>query len=64
MRTTRPLWPTHRAKRHRLRYVRQEPEPRPPTPGQMAADLVRRGLASEAILDPRPLARNRSEGAA
>lgn len=57
-RMTRPTWPTHKAKRHRPRArVVDEPRPRQKSPAELARDLVRRGLASEAILDPRRLPR-------
>jgi len=51
-RTTRPTWPTHRAKRHRAPRPAWEPPTRQPSTDQLAADLVRRGLASPLILGP------------
>lgn len=56
-----PGWPTHRRKRAWRgvtwpKYA-DDAEERPQTPQSMAGDLVRRGLASAAILGPRKVPR-------
>lgn len=45
-------WPTHR--RRRPQRSTTEPQPRQLTTGEMARDLVARGLASSMILDSQP----------
>jgi hypothetical protein len=51
-RSTRATWPTWRRKRgERGRAVVGKPPPRQPSPQELAA-IVRRGLASAAILGP------------
>lgn len=58
MRRSRPIWPTHKAKRHMPTRPQDVRETRQLSTGEMAQSLVARGLASPLILDnyrpPRP----------
>lgn len=60
-RTTRPTWPTHKAKRHHPPRRPEEDTAPELTPAELARDLVRRGLASRAILGPQPTFRPRQD---